>query len=103
MRRATAFERCVYMGQAKPRRFCPAERIGAAIGAVAAQIDDGADAMMPRCLANLPGQRVVGSIKPARRHHAPIAPTQAQDGVIYEKRIAPGRAKLHALLFQPRA
>ena len=99
----TAFERCVYMRQAKPCRFGPAERIGAAIGAVAAQIDDGADAMTPRCQAHLPGQRVVGPVKPPRRYHAPIAPTQAQDGVVNEKRIAPGGGGRHAPLFQPRA
>ena len=52
---AAAFERRINMGQAKPRRFGSAERIGAAIGAIAAQIDDGADAMTPRCLAHLPG------------------------------------------------
>ena len=103
MRGAAAFKWRVYMRQAKPRGFGPAERIGPAIGAVAPQIDDGADTMMPRCLAHLPGQRVVGPVKPSRRHHAPIAPPQAQDGVIYKKRIAPGRAKLHAVLFQPRA
>jgi len=102
MRCATAFEWCVYMRQAKPRRFGPAECVGAAIGAVAAQIDDGADAMTPRCEAYLPGQRVVGPVKPPRRHDAPIAPTQAQDGVVNEKRIAPGGRGRHALLFQPR-
>jgi hypothetical protein len=78
------------MRQAKPRRFGPAQRIGAAIGAMSPQIDDGADAMMPRHLAHLPGQRVVGSVKPPGRHHTPIAPTQAQNGVVNEKRIAPG-------------
>ena len=91
------------MGQAKPRRFGPAERIGAAIGAVAAQIDDGANAMMPRRLTHLPGQRVVGPVKPPRRHHAPIAPPQTEDGVVNEQRIAPGGRGRHALLFQPRA
>ena len=101
MRGAAAFKRRVYMRQAKPRGFGPAERIRTAIGAVAAQIDDGSDAMLPRCLAHLPGQRVVGPVKPPRRHHAPIAPPQAQDGVVNEKRIAPGRAKPHAVLFQP--
>jgi hypothetical protein len=92
-----------YVGQAKARGLCPAERIGTAIGAIAAQIDHGADAMMPRGQPYLPGQRVVGPVKPARCHHAPIPPAQPQNGVIYEKRIAPGGGGGHALLFQPRA
>ena len=99
----TAFERCVYMREAKTRRFSPAERIGAAIGAVAPQIDDGADAVTPRCQASLPRQRVVGPVKTPRRNHAPIAPTQTQDRVVNEKRIAPGVRGRHAPLFQPRA
>jgi hypothetical protein len=103
MRRAAAFKGRVYMGQAKARSLCPAERICAAIGAIAAQIDHGADAMMPRGQPYLPGQRVVGPVKPARCHHAPIPPAQPQNGVIYEKRIAPGGGGGHALLFQPRA
>jgi hypothetical protein len=90
MRRAATFKRCVYMGKTKPRGFGPAECIGAAIGAMAAQIDEGADAMAPRRPAQLPGQGVVAPVKPPRRHHAPVAPTQAQDGVVNEKRISPG-------------
>jgi hypothetical protein len=43
------------MRKAKARCFCPAERIGAAIGAIAAQIDDGADAMMAGGPPKLPG------------------------------------------------
>ena len=62
MRRAAAFKRRVYMGQAKPRGFGPAECIGAAIGAMAAQIDEGSDTVMPRRPAQLPGQGVVAPV-----------------------------------------
>jgi hypothetical protein len=55
MRCAAAFKGRVYMGEANPRGFCPAERIRAAIGAIAAQIDDGADAMMAGGPPKLPG------------------------------------------------
>jgi hypothetical protein len=65
------------MGKAKASGFGPAECIGAAIGAMAAQVDKGADTMAPRCQPQLPGQGVVAPVKPPRRHHAPIAPTQA--------------------------
>lgn len=100
MRRAAAFKWRVYMDQAKPRGLCPAKCIGPAIGTVTTQIDDGANAMAPRRPAQLPGQRVVGPVKPPRRHNAPIAPTKAQNGVVYEKRIAPGGGRRHAPLFQ---
>jgi hypothetical protein len=103
MRRAAAFKRRIYMGKTKPCGFCPAERIGAAIGAIAAQINQGADTMAPRCQPQLPGQRVVASVKPPRRHHAPIAPAKAQNGMVNEKRIAPGSGGRHVPLFQPRA
>jgi hypothetical protein len=103
MRRAAAFKRRIYMGKTKPRGFCPAECIGAALGAIAAQINQGADTMAPRRPAQLPRQRVVASVKPPRRHHAPIAPAKAQNGMVNEKRIAPGSGGRHVPLFQPRA
>jgi hypothetical protein len=91
------------MGKTKPRGFCPAECIGAAIGAIAAQINQGADTMAPHCQPQLPGQGVVAPVKPPRRHHAPIAPAKAENGMVNEKRIAPGGSGGHRRLFQPGA
>jgi hypothetical protein len=62
MRRAAAFKRRVYMGKTKPRGFSPAECIGTAIGAMAAQIDEGSDTVTPRRPAQLPGQGVVAPV-----------------------------------------
>ena len=103
MWRAAAFKRRIYMGQAKACGFGPAECIGAAIGAMAAQIDKCTDAMAPRRPAQLPRQRVVAPVKPPRRHHAPIAPAKAQNGMVNEKRVAPGGCGGHRPLFQPGA
>ena len=50
------------MGKTKPRGFSPAECIGAAIGAMAAQIDEGSDTVMPHRPAQLPGQGVVAPV-----------------------------------------
>jgi hypothetical protein len=65
------------MGKTKPRGFSPAECIGAAIGAMAAQIDEGSDTVMPRRPAQLPGQGVVAPVKPTWCHNAPIPPAKA--------------------------
>ena len=78
VRRAAALEGRVHMDQAERGRFRAAQPVGAAIGALAAEVDDGAEAEAAGGVAELPGQRVVGAVKASPLDGGPIAPAEAE-------------------------
>jgi hypothetical protein len=92
VRRAAALEGRIGMDEAELARARAAERVGPAILPVAAQVDDRAQPVAPLRLGKLPGQRVVRAEQPPRLHHAPVAPGDAQHGVVHQQAVEPGAA-----------